>query len=292
MKRVVLFLGTNIAVMFVLTIIVNLLGLNQPDMNMTPLIIMSGIVGMAGSFISLMMSKSMAKRSAGAQVIETPSNQTEAWLVETVRAQAQKAGIGMPEVAVFNSPAPNAFATGANKNQALVAVSTGLLQHMNKDEVEAVLGHEVTHVANGDMVTMALLQGVVNTFVMVFAHILAGIIDRGRGGDGYSRPGMGYYLGYTIAQTVLGVLATIIVMWFSRQREFRADSGGAELAGRDKMIAALQGLQRVSEPSRLPDRLQAFGINGGLGSGLKKLFMSHPPLQERIEALRAAGNAA
>jgi heat shock protein HtpX len=249
---------------------------------------MAGIMGMAGSFISLMMSKSMAQRAVGAQIIETPRNQTEAWLVQTIRTQAQQAGIGMPDVAIFDSPAPNAFATGADKNNALVAVSTGLLSNMNQDEVEAVLGHEMTHVSNGDMVTMALLQGVVNTFVIVFAHVLAGILDRGRNDNGYSRPGIGYYVGYMVAQTVLGFLATMIVMWFSRQREFRADAGGAGLAGRPKMIAALQALQRVAEPSHLPDRLQAFGINGGLAGDLKKLFMSHPPLAERIAALQAA----
>jgi heat shock protein HtpX len=287
-KRVVLFLGTNLAVMFILGIIINLLGLNQPGQNWTPLIIMAGIMGMAGSFISLMMSKSMAQRAVGAQIIETPRNQTEAWLVQTIRTQAQQAGIGMPDVAIFDSPAPNAFATGADKNNALVAVSTGLLSNMNQDEVEAVLGHEMTHVSNGDMVTMALLQGVVNTFVIVFAHVLAGILDRGRNDNGYSRPGIGYYVGYMVAQTVLGFLATMIVMWFSRQREFRADAGGAGLAGRPKMIAALQALQRVAEPSHLPDRLQAFGINGGLAGDLKKLFMSHPPLADRIAALQAA----
>jgi heat shock protein HtpX len=287
MLRVLLFLGTNLAVMLVLTIIINLLGLNQPGMSWTPLIIMAGIMGMAGSFISLMMSKSMAKRSVGAQIIEAPRNPSEVWLLETVRAQASRAGIGMPEVAIFNSPAPNAFATGADKNKALVAVSSGLLQTMNQDEVEAVLGHEVSHVANGDMVTMALLQGVVNTFVIVFANILASILDRGRNGGGYSRPGIGYYMGYTIAQTVLGFLATLIVMWFSRHREFRADAGGASLAGRDKMIAALERLRQVAQPSRLPNRLQVFGINGGLGfGGLQKLFMTHPPLEERVAALR------
>jgi heat shock protein HtpX len=275
--------------MFVLGIIINLLGLNQPGQNWTSLIVIAGIMGMAGSFISLMMSKSMAQRSVGAQIIETPGNKTEAWLVVTIRAQAQKAGVGMPDVAIFDSPAPNAFATGADKNHALVAVSTGLLRNMNQDEVEAVLGHEMTHVSNGDMVTMALLQGVVNTFVMVFAHVLASILDRGRNNNSSSH-GAGYYIGYMVAQTVLGFVATMIVMWFSRQREFRADTGGAGLAGRQKMIGALQALQRVAEPSHLPDRLQAFGINGGFGADLKKLFMSHPPLAERIAALQAAAN--
>lgn len=289
MKRVTLFLGTNIAVLLVLTVIINILGLNQPGMNWTSLIILAGIMGMGGSFISLLMSKSIAKRSVGAQVIENPSTQTERWLVETVRNQAQQAGIGMPEVAVFESPAPNAFATGAKRDDALVAVSTGLLQHMNQDEVEAVLGHEVSHIANGDMVTLSLIQGVVNTFVLVLSNIVASLIDRrGSGGGGYGRRGgVGYYFTYMVAQTVLGFLATIIVRWFSRQREFRADSGGAQLAGREKMIAALQRLGQVSQPSRLPEPMAAFGINGGLSGGLQRLFMTHPPLAERIKALQS-----
>ncbi len=284
MKRAGLFIITNFAVLIVLTFILNLFGLNQPGMNWTPFILMAGVMGLGGSFISLMMSKSMAKRSSGAQVIETPRNDTEKWLVDTVRSQSQKVGIGMPEVAIFNSPAPNAFATGANKNSALVAVSTGLLNHMNRDEVEAVLAHEVSHVANGDMVTLCLIQGVVNTFVMVLARAISALVDRREGSDG--RMGMGYTGTYMIAQMVLGFLATMIVMWFSRHREFAADAGAANLEGREDMIAALNRLQEVGRPSRLPDQIAAFGINGGLVSGIKKLFMTHPPLEERIAALR------
>ncbi len=292
MMRLGLFLGTNMAVLFVLGVIINVLGLNQPGMSWTPMLIMAGIMGMAGSFISLMMSKSMAKRSSGAVVIENPSNDLEKWLVDTVYRQADAAGIGRPEVAIFNSDAPNAFATGANKNAALVAVSTGLLNTMDKGEVEAVLGHEVSHVANGDMVTLSLLQGVLNTFVIVFAQIISSMVDRR--GDGYNRSGygfgrgIGYSVTYMIAQTVLGFLATLIVRWFSRYREYRADEGGAKLSSRDKMVRALQRLQNVSKPAQLPAAMQAFGINGGLlGSmGLKKLTMTHPPLEERIAALQ------
>ncbi len=289
MKRAGLFIITNFAVLIVLTFILNLIGLNQPGMNWTPFILIAGVMGLGGSFISLMMSKSMAKRSSGAQVIETPKNDTEKWLVETVRLQSQKVGIGMPEVAIFNSPAPNAFATGANKNSALVAVSTGLLNHMNKEEVEAVLAHEVSHVANGDMVTLCLIQGVVNTFVMVLARAISAMVDRRDGSEG--RMGMGYTGTYMIAQTVLGFLATMIVMWFSRRREFAADAGAANLEGREDMISALNRLQEVGKPSRLPDQIAAFGINGGLAGGIKKLFMSHPPLEERIAALRSSVNS-
>ena len=230
------------------------------------------------------MSKWVAKRSTGAQVIEQPSNATEKWLLDTVRRQAEKAGIGMPEVAIFNSPSPNAFATGARRNASLVAVSTGLLNAMDKDEVEAVLAHEISHVANGDMITLALIQGVVNTFVIFFARIIGHFVDRVilKNERGH---GIGFMVATIVAELVLGILASTIVMWFSRQREFRADAGGASLAGRQKMISALERLkQGVTEP--LPDRLAAFGIAGGMGGGLKKLFMSHPPLDERIEALR------
>lgn len=279
MLRIALFLATNFAVMIVLTAVVSLLGLNQPGSGTTGLILMAAIFGMGGSFISLLMSKSMARRAVGAQVIEQPANPAERWLVETVARQAQAAGIGMPQVAIFDSPSPNAFATGAKRDDALVAVSTGLLRSMSQDEVEAVLAHEMSHVANGDMVTLALIQGVMNTFVMVFAHILAGIIDRG----GRGHHGAGYYLGYFAAQAVLGFLASLIVMWFSRYREYRADAGGARLAGRHKMIAALERLQQVHEPQALPDSMAAFGIAGGLGA----LFSTHPPLAARIAALRA-----
>lgn len=278
MLRVGLFLATNFAVLMVLSVVLQLLGLNQQGTG--GMLVFAAIFGMGGSFISLLMSKSMAMRAVGAQVIEQPRTASERWLVETVARQAEAAGIGMPAVAVFDSPSPNAFATGANKDAALVAVSTGLLQHMSEDEVEAVLAHEVSHVSNGDMVTLALVQGVMNTFVMVFAHVLAAAIDRNGGG----RHGAGYYIGYFAAQAVLGFLASLVVMWFSRFREFRADAGGARLAGRDKMIAALQRLQRQSEPEALPDSMAAFGIAGGLGS----LLSTHPPLEKRIQALREA----
>ena len=296
MMRIVLFLGTNVAVLFVLGLLLNLLGLNQPGMSVPSLLLMAGVMGMAGSFISLMMSKTMAKRSSGAQVIESPKNDTERWLVDTVQSLAKKAGIGNPEVAIFNSSTPNAFATGANKNNAFVAVSTGLLDTMDRDEVEAVLGHEVSHVANGDMVTLSLIQGVVNTFVIVLSQIVSAMVDRRRGGGhnstgyGYGR-GMGYRFTYMVTQTVFGLLATIIVRWFSRWREYGADAGGAKLAGRDKMIRALEKLQALQRPAQLPIEMQAFGINGGfLGAlGLKKLTMTHPPMEDRIARLRAEG---
>ncbi len=284
MGRIALYLATNIAVLIVLTLILSALGLNQPGRDWTPMIFFAAIMGMGGSFISLLMSKSMARRATGARVITQPASQAEAWLVDTVRQQAARAGIGMPEVAIFPSSSPNAFATGANKNSALVAVSEGLLANMNRDEVEAVLGHEVSHVANGDMVTLGLIQGVVNTFVLVFANLAAAMVDR-RGADGHSRGGIGYYGTYMLAQVVLGFLATMIVMGFSRWREFRADQGGAMQAGRHKMIAALTRLKELSDPRPLPGQLDAFGISSGVPRGLKKLFMSHPPLEERIAAL-------
>jgi heat shock protein HtpX len=246
---------------------------------------------MGGSFISLLASKWIAKKSTGAQVIEQPRNATEHWLVETVGRQAREADIGVPEIAVYQSPDINAFATGADKNNALVAVSTGLLQSMTKAEAEAVLAHEVSHVANGDMVTLSLIQGVVNTFVMFFARVIGLAIDsflRGQR-EGHHGPGIGFWVGTIFAEIILGFLATMIVMWFSRWREFRADAGGASLAGREKMIAALERLRAQHQPSHLPTELAAFGINGGLGAGLKKLFLSHPPLEQRIAALRAAG---
>jgi len=293
LTRTALFIATNLAVLFVLNLLITLFGLNQPGTNWTPMLIIAGILGFAGSFISLLMSKNMAKRSAGARVITKPNNDTERWLVNSVTKQAGKVGIGMPEVAIFNSPAPNAFATGANKNNALVAVSTGLLETMTKDEVEAVLAHEISHVANGDMVTLSLIQGVVNTFVIVLSQIISSIVDRRRGGTyntsgyGFGR-GIGYSATYMISQLVLGFLATLIVRWFSRWREYRADAGGASLAGTDKMVAALEKLQSLQRPAQLPAQMQAFGINGGLlgAIGLKKLTMTHPPLEERIRALR------
>ena len=278
MLRIGLFLVTNAAVLLVLSIVLNVLGLNQPGQGSGSILLFAALFGMGGSLISLLLSKTMAARSVGAQIIETPRSAGEQWLMNTVARQAQNAGIGMPQVAVFESASPNAFATGANKNAALVAVSSGLLRNMTEDEVEAVLAHEISHVANGDMVTLALLQGVMNTFVMVFAQILAGLLDRGE------RRGMGYYAGYYAAQMVLGFLASLVVMWFSRYREYRADAGGAHLAGRQKMIAALERLQSASNPEALPGGMSAFGIAGGLGH----LLASHPPLEDRIAALRTA----
>ncbi len=300
LMRTTLFLVTNIAVLFILSLILKAIGLNYPAMNGPSFLIMAGIMGFAGSFISLMMSKSIAKRSAGARVIEVPSNDTERWLINTVTKQAEKAGIGMPEVAIFDSPAPNAFATGASKNNALVAVSAGLLNSMTKDEAEAVLAHEITHVANGDMVTLSLIQGVVNTFVIVLSQAVSALVDGRRGGNGsgyntrgygYGR-GFGYSMTYMIAQMVLGFLATLIVRWFSRWREYHADAGGAEIAGHEKMISALEKLKQLQEPAQLPAQMQAFGINGGLfgAMGLKKLTMTHPPLEERIQALRESAS--
>lgn len=288
MKRILLFLATNIAVLLVISIIFNLLGLGGAlhargvDLNLNSLLIISAVFGMTGSIISLAMSKWTAKRAMGVHVIESPRNQTEQWLVDTVTELAKQAGIGMPEVGIFQAHEPNAFATGMNRNSALVAVSTGLLQNMNADEVEAVVGHEISHVANGDMVTMALMQGVVNTFVYFFATVIGHVVDRTVFRNEEGGYGPAYYIVQIVAQIALGFLATMLVMWFSRYREFRADAGGAKLAGRQKMINALRALQR-GEPEELPGQLAAFGINGG---GVRKLFMSHPPLEERIAALQ------
>ncbi|MDF9392106.1 MULTISPECIES: protease HtpX [Methylococcus] len=290
--RILLFLLTNAAVLVLISIVFNVLGLGQllaqqgVNLDLNSLLLVSAVMGMSGSFISLLMSKWMAKQSMGVFVIERPSNSTESWLVDTVARQARQLGLGMPEVGIFDSPEPNAFATGASKNSSLVAVSTGLLQNMNPDEVEAVLGHEMSHVANGDMVTMGLLQGVVNTFVYFFATVAGHLIDRVlfRSEDERGGYGPAYYITQMIAQIVLSILATMIVMWFSRWREFRADAGGARLAGRGKMIDALRALQRAQEPHDLPGQLAAFGISGG--GGLSRLFMSHPPLEERIAALQ------
>ncbi|MEK7758300.1 MAG: protease HtpX [Pseudomonadota bacterium] len=292
MKRVLLFLATNIAVLLVLSITLRLLGIDtmldeQGGINMTSLLIMASVLGMGGSFISLAMSKWMAKRAMGAQVIEQPQTATEKWLVETVRRQAEKAGIGMPEVAIFDAPDMNAFATGMNRNNALVAVSSGLLNGIKRDEVEAVLGHEISHVANGDMITLALIQGVVNTFVIVLSRVVGHLVDKVvfKTERGY---GPAFYVTSIVAQLVLGILASMIVMWFSRRREFRADAGGAHLAGTGSMIGALAALQ-AGHGAPLPDQMAAFGISGGVGDGLKRLFMSHPPIEERIAALRANG---
>jgi heat shock protein HtpX len=288
MMRIFLFLATNVAIMVVVSIIFSVLGLGSSldaqgiDLNLNALLVMSAIIGMTGSVISLAMSKWSAKRAMGVHVIEQPQNKTEQWLIEIVARQAQQAGIGMPEVGIFQTPESNAFATGMSRNNALVAVSTGLLQNMNADEVEAVVGHEISHVANGDMVTMALMQGVVNTFVYFFATIIGHVVDRVvfKTERGY---GPAYYITQMVAQVVLGILASMLVMWFSRYREFKADAGGANLAGREKMIGALRALQRGHEAEDLPGQLAAFGINGG---GVSKLFMSHPPLEERIAALQ------
>ena len=293
MKRIFLFIATNLAVLLVLGIVLELLGIRGildaqgSAIDFNALLIMSVVVGMTGSFISLAISKWMALRMTGARVIKTPSNSAEAWLVETVARQAREARIGMPDVAVFDSPQPNAFATGMDRNHALVAVSTGLLRGMDQHQVEAVLGHEISHVANGDMVTLTLIQGVVNTFVFFLSRVIGVLVDRAvfkveRG------HGPGYWLTVIVAQLVLGILASAIVMWFSRQREFRADRGGAQLAGREKMISALEQLQRQTRPAQLPEQLAAFGISGGQRGGWKRLFMSHPPLAERIEVLRNA----
>lgn len=286
-SRIVLFLATNFAVLILAGIIMSVLGVNPNQMS--GLLVMAAVFGFGGSFISLLLSKFMAKRATGAQVIDQPSTETERWLLETVRRQAQAAGIGMPEVAIYDGPEINAFATGANRNNALVAVSTGLLQQMDRDEAEAVLGHEISHVANGDMVTMALLQGVLNTFVIVLARVVGGIIDgylSGNRDDG--RRGFAYYIIVMVLEMVFGLFATMIAMWFSRRREFRADAGGAHLAGRQKMIAALQRLSLNHGQSTLPTQVTAFGIAGGVGEGLRKLFLSHPPLEERIAALRSS----
>ena len=251
------------------------------------LLLMAGIFGFGGSIISLLVSKWMAKRATGAHVIDTPRNEAEQWLLATVRRQAQQAGIGMPEVAIYDAPEINAFATGANRNKALVAVSTGLLRSMSRDEAEAVLGHEVSHVANGDMVTMALLQGVLNTFVIVLARVVGRVVD-GYLSGGRDGPGIGYYAIVFVLDMVFGLFASMIAMWFSRHREFRADAGGATLAGRNKMIAALERLAQNHGQSTLPKQVAAFGISGGNGGGLRRLLMSHPPLDERIAALRNA----
>jgi len=292
MKRILLFIATNLAVLAVISVTFRLLGLDRLVMqagqiNMTQLLIYSAVIGFSGSLVSLFLSKTLAKSGMGVQVIESPRSEAEQWLVATVRSQAEQAGIGMPEVGIFDSPDPNAFATGWNRNNALVAVSTGLLHGMNKGEVEAVLAHEVSHVANGDMVTLALLQGVVNTFVVFLARIIGMLVDSllRRGEQQDSSPGIGYYIASIVAELVLGVLASIIVMWFSRQREFRADAGGAQLAGRQRMIGALRRLQAQHDPEPLPDqRLAAFGIAGG-ASRWGQLFMTHPPLEDRIAAL-------
>jgi heat shock protein HtpX len=292
MKRIFLYLLTNLAVLLVLSVTLRLLGVDRilnaqgTGLDMYSLLVMAAVIGFGGSLISLALSKWSAKMMVGAQVIETPSNPTERWLVDTVQRHAQRAGIGMPEVAIYDAPDVNAFATGWNRDDSLVAVSTGLLNNMSQDEAEAVLGHEISHVANGDMVTLALIQGVVNTFVILLSRVIGFVVDRvvfktERG------EGPAFFITSIIAQLVLGILATMIVMWFSRYREFRADAGGAHLAGRGKMIAALERLKLNHDQTALPDQVKAFGVSGHTGWGLKRLFMSHPPLDERIAALRA-----
>ncbi|SMP63794.1 protease HtpX [Desulfonatronum lacustre] len=291
MKRIGLFLLTNIAILVVLSIVLSLLGFTGildetgRGLDYGSLLVFAAVFGFGGSFISLAISKWMAKRLTGAKVITSPRNQAEAWLVETVKNQAARAGIGMPEVAVYDSDAPNAFATGMSKNNALVAVSTGLMRSMTQDEVEAVLAHEVSHVANGDMVTLTLIQGVVNTFVIFISRVVGYFVDRVilKNEEGL---GLGFFITSIVAQIVFGILASVVVLYFSREREYRADAGGAKLAGREKMVAALEKLKRgVQEP--LPEQMSAFGINGKPeGHGLKLLFMTHPPLDDRIAALK------
>ena len=290
MKRIVLFLATNMAIVLVLSFTMRLLGvepyLNANGLNLGSLLVFAAVMGFGGSLISLAISKWSAKTAMGVHVIDTPANSTEFWLVETIREYASEAGIKMPEVGIYESPDVNAFATGMSKNSSLIAVSTGLLQQMTRQEAEAVLGHEVAHAANGDMVTMALIQGVVNTFVMFLSRVIGHLVDKvvfktERG------HGPAFFVTMIIAELVLGILASIIVMWFSRRREFRADQGGASLAGRRNMISALEKLNAL-HPQPLPEKMAAFGIAGGVGGGLKRLFMTHPPLEERIAALKAA----
>lgn len=292
MKRIVLFLATNLAILLVLSVSMRLLGvepyLTAQGLNLTSLLIFAAVMGFGGSFLSLVISKWMAKKSVGARVITEPRTDTEQWLVQTVARQAQAAGIKLPEVAIWESPDVNAFATGMSKNRALVAVSTGLLQRMTREEAEAVLGHEVAHVANGDMVTLALIQGVVNTFVLFLSRVIGHTVDRVIFKTELGN-GPAFWITVIIADLVLGILASIIVMWFSRQREFRADAGGARLAGRGAMVAALERLSSLN-PQPLPEKLAAFGISGGGGSGLKRLFMTHPPLEVRIAALKASAS--
>jgi heat shock protein HtpX len=289
-KRIALFLATNVAVILVLSIALRIFGVDSylaetgSGLNVEALLIFSAVFGFGGALISLAISKWMAKRATGAQVITQPRNEAESWLLNVVERQARQAGIEMPEVAIYPAADMNAFATGARRNAALVAVSTGLLQSMPRDEIEAVLAHEISHVANGDMVTLTLMQGVVNTFVIFLSRVVGYFVDRVilKNESGH---GIGYFVTVIVAQIVLGILASTIVMWVSRQREFRADAGSAQLNGNQPMIRALERLGR-GQPAKLPEQLAAFGISGGRADGFKKLFMSHPPIQERIEALQ------
>jgi heat shock protein HtpX len=294
MKRIFLLIVTNFAVLAVLSVTMQLLGIDRmlaqdTGLNLQGLLVMAALFGFGGSFISLLISKWMAKMATGAYVIETPASPTERWLVDTVRRQADKVGIGMPEVAIYDAPEINAFATGWNRNSSLVAVSTGLLNNMSQDEAEAVLGHEVSHVANGDMVTLGLIQGVLNTFVIFLSRVVGFLVDRVllKNERGY---GPGYWITTIVAELLLGIIAAMVVAWFSRWREFRADAGGAQVAGRGKMIAALERLKLNQEQSTLPEAVKAFGISGG--GGFMALLRSHPPLEERIAALREAGEPA
>ena len=289
MKRIALFLATNLAVLLVLSIAIRLLGLEPylgaSGMNPNSLLVFAAIIGFGGSFVSLALSKHMARISVGARIISQPQTAEEFWLLETVRRHAGAAGIGMPEVAIYDSMDANAFATGMRRDASLVAVSTGLLQHMTREEAEAVLGHEITHVANGDMVTMALIQGVVNTFVIFLSRVIGQVVDKAvfkteRG------QGSAFFITMIVSELVLGILATLIVLWFSRHREFRADAGGARLSGRRNMIDALKRLGSL-HPAPLPEKMAAFGISGSSGGGIRRLFMTHPPLEERIAALEA-----
>ena len=288
MKRLLLFVVTNLAIVLVLSVTMRVLGvepyLSANGLNLGSLLIFAAIMGFGGSLISLVISKWMAKKSMGVQVIQSPENATERWLVDTVRRYSAEAGIGMPEVGIFDSRDVNAFATGMSKNSSLVAVSSGLLQQMTQKEAEAVIGHEIAHIANGDMVTLALIQGVVNTFVIFLSRVIGYFVDKVIF-KSERETGPAFFVTMIVAELVLGVLASIIVMWFSRQREFRADSGGARLSGRHNMIAALERLNSL-HAAPLPDRMAAFGISGGAASGFKRLFLTHPPLSERIEALR------
>lgn len=293
MKRIVLFLATNLAVLVLLGIVLNVVRgiLAAQGIQLPPtggLLVFAAVFGMGGAFISLAMSKWTAKRFTGAHVITQPRGELEQWLLATVQRQARDAGIGMPEVAVYDAPEINAFATGARRDNALVAVSTGLLRSMTRDEAEAVLAHEVAHIANGDMVTMALLQGVLNTFVIFLARVVGRVVDNYLSGGRDSGGGIGYFAVVFVLDMIFGLFASMIAMWFSRRREFRADAGGAELAGRHKMIAALEKLNLTYGQNTLPKQVAAFGISGSVGAGLKKLLMSHPPLEDRIAALRNA----
>lgn len=291
MMRIGLFLLTNLAIIIVASISLQLLGVDarlaNSGQDLTSLLIYCGVFGMAGAVVSLLLSKTIAKMSAKVKVISQPSNDTERWLVSTVEELSQRAGIGMPEVGIFPAHQSNAFATGWNKNKALVAVSEGLLRNMSKTEIKAVLGHEIGHVANGDMVTLALIQGVINTFVMFFARIIGNFVDKVILKNEEGGRGIGYFVTVIFAEIVLGILASAIVMWFSRFREYRADAAGAALTSPQAMISALEALKREYElPSEMPEGLMAFGINGSKRSGIKQLFMSHPPLDLRIQALK------